>query len=231
MATLMFFLKLFYNILFQIISWLKNIYCLTTLQMSNPTCRIFTKAQAINSNLGSYCVVFYNTFLIDSNIGSHSYIQKNSAVVNANIGKFCSIASNVIIGPGIHKTDRISTHPSFYLKSTPLVKKYSDQDTFDSSKRTYIGNDVWIGEKSIIIDGVTIGNGAVVAAGAVVTKDVPPYAVVGGVPAKHLKDRFDGETIALLEESEWWNYPEEWFEENYSMMLDIEKFIDYLRCL
>ncbi len=130
---------------------------------------------------------------------------------------FCSIASNVTIGPGIHKMDGISTHPSFYTFNTPLPKRFVISDLFLNSKRVSIGHDVWIGEKVIILDGLKIGTGAIIAAGAVVTKDVEPYAIVGGVPAKILKYRFEPQLIQQLLESCWWNQSEEWFKEHISI--------------
>ena len=87
-----------------------------------------------------------------------------------------------------------------------------------------IGSDVWIGLDVTIIGGVTIGDGAVVLTNAVVTKDVPPYAVVGGVPAKIITYRYDEETIAFLLKSKWWDNNEEWFENNWELMCDLEKF-------
>jgi acetyltransferase-like isoleucine patch superfamily enzyme len=162
-------------------------------------------------------------------LGDHSYIQKNSSIFNAEIGKFCSIASNVSIGPGIHKTDGISTHPVFYLSNTPLVKKYSNRDVFESSKRTVIGHDVWIGEKSIVLDGVEIGTGAIIAAGSVVTKNVDPYAIVGGVPAKLLKFRFTENEIEAILYSEWWNQSDEWLQNNYLAFNNIKSFLNILK--
>jgi acetyltransferase-like isoleucine patch superfamily enzyme len=179
----------------------------------------------INTQLGKYNILFNDVQVIDSTIGSHTYIQKCSTVFNANIGKFCSIASNVSIGPGAHKLDGISTHPVFYLKNTPLLKKYSDGDYFVSQKKTTIGHDVWIGEKAIIMDGVTVGTGAVVASGAVVTKDVAPYTIVGGVPAKVLRTRFTPFEIDEILKSEWWDKDEKWLEQNYKSFDNISDFI------
>ena len=223
--------RFLYNVNILFVSKIKSIFFLGYQQITNPTCIIHKDAQIINSKLNKHNVVFNYASLINSTIDSHSYIQRNSCIINTSVGKYCSIASNVVIGPGIHKTDGISTHPSFYLKNTPLAKTFANSDIFLSSKRTVIGNDVWIAEKAVIIDGISIGNGAIIAAGAVVVNDVAPYSIVGGVPAKHLKYRFEEQTITFLEKSEWWNYSEEWFEKNHLMMLDAEKFIKYLKSL
>lgn len=195
--------------------------------VNNPNCRFYADSILLNSTLEGYNVLFYDVQVINSSLGLHSYVQKRSTIVNATIGRYCSIASNVTIGPGMHKMDGISTHPAFYLKHTPLVKTFTSTDLFEPSKRTTIGNDVWIGEGVIIMDGVTIGTGAIIAAGAVVTKDVLPYAIVGGVPAKHIKQRFDEQNIKNLLESKWWNNSEKWFQENLKLMVDIQKWKQY----
>uniref|UniRef100_UPI0040478E3C CatB-related O-acetyltransferase n=1 Tax=Algoriphagus sp. TaxID=1872435 RepID=UPI0040478E3C len=198
-------------------------------QFGNPTCRIYNGVVLNESKLEGMNVLFNDTQILLSTLGRHTYVQKRTTIVNAEIGKFCSIASYVSIGPGIHRIDGVSTHPSFFLKNTPLLKSFVNIDSFESSKKSIIGHDVWIGENVIVLDGVKIGNGAIIAAGAVVTKDVEPYAVVGGVPAKHIKYRFDLNTIDLLQKCEWWNYPEEWFKKNSELMLNITSFIKYLR--
>src|SRR5882757_11427890 len=96
-------------------------------QSAYPDCKFYKGAELVNSALGGYNVLFNNVLVINSAIGAHTYLQKSSSVVNANIGKFCSIASGVSIGPGIHKLDSVSTHPAFYLKNTPLAKTYCPQ--------------------------------------------------------------------------------------------------------
>lgn len=197
-------------------------------QLQNPTCRFYSGAGVYDAKLEGYNILFYDAQVISSTIGKHTYVQKRTAIVNASIGKFCSIASNVSIGPGIHKIDGVSTHPAFYLKNNPLVKTYATSDLYNSSKRTIIGDDVWIGEGVIVIDGVKIGTGAIVAAGAVVVNDVESYSIVGGVPAKHIKYRFDAETIEVLNKSQWWNNSEDWFEENYKSMSNISDFKNIL---
>lgn len=144
--------------------------------------------------------------------------------------RFCSIAPNVTIAPGMRDMNRVTTHPSFYFFTSSIPRIFVNHDKYPVFKRVNIGHDVWIGEKVIILDGVNIGNGAVIAAGAVVTKDVKPYSVVGGVPARHIKYRFDEETVRILQESQWWNFSEKWFDEHADEMLDVEKFINLVTC-
>ncbi len=218
----LFFRELLHNIYISIC----DLYILTKLQKNNPTCKFYGGSKITNSLFGYYNIVF-NDVLIDSCIvGDHTYIQKKTTIFNATIGKYCSIASGVSIGPGIHKIDGISTHPIFYLFNTPLIKKYSNKDLFVSSEKTIIGHDVWIGERAILIDGVVVGTGAIIAAGSVVTKNVAPYSVVGGVPAKVLKYRFNEKEIDFLLKSEWWNNSEEWFEKNYHLFTSTTQFFE-----
>lgn len=219
---MMFLILLLKNFLNDVLNYFRKSIAFAKIEVNNPTCKFYSGAQIINSSLGNYNVIFNHTIISNCSIGSHTYIQKNSTIFNAEIGKFCSIASGVTIGPGIHKTDGISTHPTFYLKNTPLVKIFSKTNQFETSKQTIIGNDVWIGEKAIVIDGVRIGTGAIIAAGAVVTKDVEPYSIVGGVPAKHIKYRFNLNTREQLLASQWWDKSEEWFEHNFTNFAEPE---------
>lgn len=198
---------------------------LARLQKKYPSCVFYSGARISNTMFGNFNVIFNDVLMDSCTIGDHTYIQKRSSLFNADFGKFCSIASGVSIGPGVHKTDGVSTHPVFYLKNTPLAKIYCDKDLFISSKRTSIGHDVWIGEKAIVLDGVTIGTGAIIAAGSVVTKDVAPYAIVGGVPAKQIKLRFIESEIDLLLKSKWWDNTEDWLEKNYNSFSNITEFL------
>ncbi len=213
------------TIILKIIKYLKKEYNLIYARKINPTCKIYEDVKLHSTLLEGFNVIFDCVSLTDCFIGKHTYIQKNTKITNATIGKFCSIASNVSIGPGIHKIDSISTHPSFYLKKTPLVKIFSKKDFFISSKKTHIGNDVWIGENAVVIDGVYVGSGAIIAAGAVVTRNVEPYAIVGGIPARFIRYRFSKEIIEGISESEWWNKNEEWFENNCDLMLNTKEFL------
>lgn len=150
-------------------------------------------------------------------IGEHSYLGSNVAIYNrkeTTIGKYCSIANDVSVGAGKHPIHTLSTSPFVYQKDSSQIGDGLDVQNplthlFDTAiKKVTIGNDVWIGIKATIMPDITIGDGAVIGANAVVTKDVPPYAVVVGVPAKIIKYRFDEDTIKDLLELKWWNYPE-----------------------
>jgi len=209
----------------------KRKYNISKLSKINYTCRFDLTCQIESCEFERYVVIFEDTKLYECKVGAYSYIQSGGRIFNCEIGRFCSIASSVTIAPGIHVISRISTHPIFVQKSTPLPKVYAKCDNIISQKKVKIGNDVWIGEKVVILDGVKVGNGAVIAAGAVVVKDVESYSVVGGVPARHLKYRFDEKTIKTLQQSQWWNYPDDWFEKNAELMLDVEKFIERIKCL
>lgn len=153
----------------------------------------------ITSHILSGCLINHSI------IGNYTYIGHNSRFQNTKIGNYCSVASDVICGLGNHPIDFFSTSPLFYRMKNTFNVKIVDKD-LEFSEYSYIniGNDVWIGTRAIILDGVNIGNGAVIAAGAVVTKDVPPYAIVGGVPAKIIKYRTVKENMPLIN-SNWWN--------------------------
>lgn len=152
---------------------------------------------------------------------------------NAIVGKFTSIANFVTCNPGIHayKEPFATTSPMFFSTHTGSGKTFAKKQMFnefrfyDSSEKLSIkiGNDCWIGEQVFFVGGIEIGDGAVVLARAVVTKDVPPYAIVGGVPAKVIDYRYDEETIKFLLDIQWWNNDELWFEQNHELLCDIER--------
>ena len=152
-----------------------------------------------------YNKVYRNAYLSNCKLGRLSYIGINSHIANCSIGGFCSIGPSVRIGLGFHPTNWISTHPAFYSRAMQTSYSFANEERFEESRRTSIGHDVWIGASAIILDGVTVGHGAVIAAGAVVTKDVPPYAIVGGVPGKVLRMQFDNKKIDQLLLWQWWN--------------------------
>ena len=182
-----------------------------------------------HSELGRYSVLFKDVTFINSKLGAYSYVQSRSGISNTEIGKFCSIASGVEIGLPQHLISGVSSHPIFYLKNTPLPKVFSEEDTYVTTKRTYIGHDVWVGKNAMIMSGINVGIGAVIGAGAVVTKDVPAYAVVGGVPAKIIKYRFNDELRNELAFSEWWNMPDDWLKANFLLFRSPDQLLAVLR--
>ena len=130
----------------------------------------------------------------DTAIGEYTYIGFNTTITKAFIGRYCSIANNVSIGDGEHIIDKISTNSIFYDEPYGILTK----------GECIIGNDVWIGTKSIIRRGVKIGNGAIIGANSFVNKDVPAYGIVVGSPAKLLRYRFNEQCMSIINNSNWW---------------------------
>jgi len=195
--------------------------------------RIFNKisfrATVVESKIASKSVIVHHANIRYSNIGRYTYIAAYSNVSFANVGSFCSIASGVSIGGGAHDISAVSTSPVFYKGRNILKRNFGNTD-FSPFKTTTIGNDVWIGNRALILQGVTIGDGAVVGAGAIVTKNVDPYTIVAGNPAKVIRKRFDDETIERLLKSEWWNMSEKdlkiygnYFNDPQKLLEELEK--------
>ena len=163
-------------------------------------------------------------------LGRGSYIC-SACRITAQVGRFCSIAHGVVVLSARHpyKVPYVSTSPVFVGGLNLLNIKVPTEEVFRPHKYAtskypvVIGNDCWIGQNALLIDGITIGDGAVVLAGAVVTKDVPPYAVVGGIPAKVISYRYDDETIAFLLKIKWWSQDVSWLKEHSDAMRDIDK--------
>ncbi|PTP60927.1 hypothetical protein CWO01_14855 [Vibrio splendidus] len=166
------------------------------------------------------------------NLGFGSYVG-NRSCISGFVGRYTSIGIDVKVIQGTHPytTPFATTCPIFYSLRKQCGLTYTNIQRFDemlsldscNDFSIRVGNDCWIGERAMIIGGAEIGDGAVVLAGAVVTKNVPPYAIVGGVPAKILKYRFSKETIDFLLEFKWWDRNSIWLKENVDLMNDIEK--------
>lgn len=142
--------------------------------------------------------------VVNSVIGRYSYIGIGTWVCETDMGDFCSIASSVNIGLGNHTMDYLSTSPIFTEVQNATGHSWTKTSAALPFKRVTIGNDVWIGYGALVVGGVKIGDGAVVGAGSVVTKDIPPYAIVAGVPAKVIRYRFSEETIHSILANPWW---------------------------
>ncbi len=175
--------------------------------------------------LNDYVWIGSNCQLNNCAIGKHSYLGTYTKAKNVKIGAFCSIAGNVSLGLGKHPTNMISTHPAFYSNSKPF-QTFADKNYIEEYGSIEIGNDVWIGSQVAVMFGVKIGDGAIIAYGSVVTKDVEPYSIVGGVPAKHIKYRFDKDTINNLLDSKWWSIEDSILRNSYHCFHDIDSFQD-----
>lgn len=162
-----------------------------------------------NTSLGKFVVIFSKVTLFETKVDDYSYIAPGATCFHCNIGKFCSIASNVFIGLPEHPTNYISTSPIFYDCSQALPSFFTSEKNEKPYLKTIIGHDVWIGFGVKIKAGINIGTGAIIGAGSIVTKDVEPYSVVAGVPAKRIKYRFEEDIRIRLLKSEWWNIENE----------------------
>lgn len=150
----------------------------------------------------------------NSNIGRHTYVGSGTRISNSTIGRFCSIAEHSVIGLGKHPTNMVSTHPAFYSNQKPFTT-FADRTYVNETGKNEIGNDVWIGRGATIMPDVKIGDGAIIASGAVITKDVEPYAIVGGVPGKLIRFRFSQDIIDKLQKSKWWDFDEDYYLEHF----------------
>ena len=161
--------------------------------------------------IGRCCEVLGDTAIEYAELGDYSYLGPGCMIAAAQIGRFCAIAAQVRIGAPNHPLDRPSQHRFTYCPEYYTADAQRDHDFFRQRRadRVLIGNDVWIGHAVIVMPGVKVGDGAVLAAGAVVTRDVAPYTIVGGVPARQIRERFNRTIAAQLSQIAWWNWPTE----------------------
>ncbi|PWK72802.1 DapH/DapD/GlmU-related protein [Aminobacter sp. AP02] len=192
--------------------------------------RIHPTAELKGCRLGRYVAVGERVVLREVQVGDYSYFERHAEAIYTTIGKFCSIAANTRINALEHPMERLTTHkvtyrPNEYFRYLGVDSEFRERR---KTKPVNIGHDVWIGHGAVIMPGVTVGNGAVVGANAVVTRDVAPFEVFAGVPAKRLKLRFSPEIAARVEALAWWDWPaERLFEAIPDMQsLPIEAFLD-----
>jgi acetyltransferase-like isoleucine patch superfamily enzyme len=180
-----------------------------------------------NSRIHKLSSVQSGSEILNVKMDKYSYCGYNCSINNATIGSYTSIANNVIIGGPMHETSWVSTSPVFYKsKGRNSIREKFSLHQRSIIKKTLIGNDVWIGHSAIVKQGVSIGNGAVIGMGSIVTKDVPDYAIFAGNPAKLIKFRFDENIIKKLLKIQWWNLKEREIQKFSKYIINPEDFID-----
>lgn len=182
------------------------------------------------NHVGANSRVYHTTLGFGSGISRDSFFQE------CRIGRYVCIGPEVKMAVGQHPADTfVSVHPAFYARRGQMGFSYVNSDKFREHKSAapgcwlVIGNDVWIGAYVRLMEGVTIGDGAIIAAGAVVTKNVPPYAVAGGVPARVLRYRFGPETVEQLLALKWWEKDRAWIKAHAEEFEDAERFLKRLQ--
>jgi phosphonate metabolism protein (transferase hexapeptide repeat family) len=188
---------------------------------------IDSTATVRESELGGWTSIGPASMILESKIGDYTYTSDSVIINYAKVGKFCSIASHAVISPVNHPMDRVMQHHATYRRVAYGFAKTDDENIFAwrRSQSVTIGHDVWIGHGATIMPGRTIGTGAVVGSGAVVTHDVEPYTIVGGVPAKPIRERFPREIAEKLLQIAWWDWPREKLEECFADFNDLELFL------
>lgn len=161
-----------------------------------------------NSFIHKTARVHYGSNVLNSKMDAYSYCGYDCWLINTDVKKYCSIGANVRIGGAMHPISFVSSSPVFHKGKNILDKNFSKHE-LEPTKRTIIGNDVWIAENVMIKAGVKISDGAVIGMGSIVTHDVGPYEIWAGNPAKLIRKRFDDETIEKLLQSKWWDRSED----------------------
>ncbi len=194
---------------------------LSELPTIHPTSRI------VECHIGAWTDIGPNCSLAESTLGDYSYLAGDAQVIYSTIGKFCSIASHVRINPGNHPMGRVTQHHMTYRRAAYGFGETDDSAFFEwrRAHRCAIGHDVWLGHNAIVMPGVSIGTGAVIGSGAVVTKDIGPYEIAVGVPARVVKKRFADDVIAALLKSAWWDWSRAELEARFAELNDLERFI------
>ena len=172
-----------------------------------------------NSNFTKYTKIGPFVRLFNSHVGKYSRVSKGCSLLFTSIGNFCSLSDHVQLGAGRHPLNYASTSQLFYNYNS-LSNQWVRPISLEQNLPITIGSDVWIGSRSLVMGGVNIGHGAVVGSRALVTKNVPPYAIVAGVPAKVIKYRFSQEIIDRLLQIQWWEFNDKKIHEHIDFFRD-----------
>ncbi|NTU84381.1 MAG: acetyltransferase [Chloroflexales bacterium] len=185
-------------------------------------------AQVFDCDLGAWTEIGPRSHLSETTFGDYSYAANDVQIANAEVGKFCSIAAGVRINPVNHPMERVTQHHCTYRRVAYGFDTVDDAEIFAwrRAARCVIGHDVWVGHGAIILPGVHVGIGAVVGSGAVVTRDVEPYTVVIGVPARPIRQRFDKHTATRLIEIAWWDWDHMTLKQRFADLMDVPTFLE-----